>query len=82
MHKAVYSETSPEYLNVTKRISSRNLRNCKGTILENDITPYTFKDISAKLFNDLPTDIREELSFNVYSRKIIYKTPPLHIIFV
>lgn len=70
VHKALYSPFWSGYLRFKVYNSPRNLRFICGTQVEIPLTANTFKDHAAALFNKLPTNLRNTVDHNIFSRDV------------
>lgn len=57
-HKAMYSNSWPQYLKLEKVNHSRNLRSRTAVQLSIPLIKHTFQDQAASVFNNLPPNIR------------------------
>ena len=69
-HKALYDSTWPSICQLEIKIPTRTLRNSQDTRLKPSNNTGCFQDCASKLFNTLPTKLRCESSYKVFSTEL------------
>ena len=57
-HKSIWDHSWPQYLRLELRTNNRSLRSSKAPLLTVPLETGTFQDCCAKIFNELPTQLR------------------------
>ena len=57
-HKSIWDHSWPQYLTLELRTNNRSLRSSKAPLLTVPLETGTFQDSCAKIFNELPTQLR------------------------
>ena len=66
VHKALHQPTWPTYLRLERVMNIPTTRSSSGIHLRIPMEKNTFQDRASKLFNSLPTDIRNETNYNLF----------------
>ena len=62
-HKSLWESSFPDYLRLERRTVNRQLRSSQSINLTVPLETGTFQDCFAKLFNQLPSEIKNERDF-------------------
>ena len=57
-HKSIWDYSWPQYLRLELRTNNRSLRSSRAPLLTVPLETGTFQDCCAKIFNELPTQLR------------------------
>ena len=68
--KAIHNENWPSINRIEIKKTSRTLRNINELKLSASMIKDTFQDNASKLFNKLPTEIREQKSLTSFCTKL------------
>ena len=69
VHKALYSITWPQSLRLEKVKHARALRSSSHINLVTPLTPNTFQDCAATVFNSLPTEVKSCVDPKSFSKQ-------------
>lgn len=69
-HKSVWESSFPDYLRLERRTVNRQLRSSQSINLTVPLETGTFQDCSPKLFNQLPSKIKNERDFISFIRQV------------
>ena len=65
--KYVYDQRKPEYIDISLKENTRNLRSSSGPLIASSLVSNTFRNDAAELFNKLPEKIRKAKNITEFS---------------